>query len=89
MRGAPHSEFAIPMQLGRPMPMSTSPGGAAAPATAGRGEVGGLRRSIDKFRGTDTPLCVVLSLRVFRLEICWSLSLGGWWPPNLARRSKQ
>ena len=28
---------------------------AAAPATAGRGEVGGLRRSIDKFRGTDTP----------------------------------
>jgi hypothetical protein len=40
------------------MMMSASPGGAVvlvAPATAGRGEVGGLRRSIDKFRGTDTP----------------------------------
>ena len=39
------------------MMMSALPGGAAAlvaPATAGRGEVGGLRQSIDKFRGTDT-----------------------------------
>ena len=157
--------------VGRPMMMPTSPGGAAAlvaPATAGRGGVGGLRRSIDKFRGTDTAtmrrlltstfpagksaglypfagggrrnlarrsstgagarisfvlvelligaagrrwssggravevrgrgrrcrraierpggLCVVRSLRLFRLEICWSLSLCGWWPPNLARR---
>ena len=27
------------MELGRPMLMSTSPGGAAAPATAGGGEV--------------------------------------------------
>ena len=34
-------------------------------------------------------LCVVLSLRLFRLEICWSLSLGGWWPLNLARRLRR
>ena len=27
---------------------------SGGPATAGRGEVGGVRRSIDKFRGTDT-----------------------------------
>ena len=53
------------MELGRPMLMSTSPGGAAAPATAtaGGGEVGGVRRSIDKFRGTDTaPELTLLSL---------------------------
>jgi hypothetical protein len=34
-------------------------------------------------------LCVVCSLRHFRLEICWSLSLGGWWPRNLARRLRR
>jgi hypothetical protein len=31
-------------------------------------------------------LCVVLSLRHFRREICRSLSLGGGWPPDPARR---
>ena len=58
--------------IGRPMMMPTSPGGAAAlvaPATAGRGEVGGLRRSIDKFRGTDTGLTLRRLLTpTFRLE---------------------
>ena len=46
--------------------MSTSPGGAAAPAAVEDGEIGGLRQSIDKFRGTDT-VYGVLSLRHFRL----------------------
>jgi hypothetical protein len=31
----------------------------------------------------------VLSLRHFRLEICWSLSLGGWWPLSPARRLRR
>ena len=46
--------------------MSTSPGGAAAPAAVEDGEIGGLRQSIDKFRGTDT-VYGVLSLQHFRL----------------------
>ena len=48
------------------MMMSTSPGGAAAPAAVEDGEIGGLRQSIDKFRGTDT-VYGVLSLQHFRL----------------------
>jgi hypothetical protein len=58
--------FEATMELGRPMMMSASPGGAApmvAPATAGRGEVGGLRQSIDKFRGTNTARSPSLAQR--------------------------
>src|SRR5271170_3443045 len=48
-----------------------------------------LSRAHARARPSGGVFCVVLSLRVFWLEIYWSLSFGVWWPRNLARRLRR
>ena len=67
-------------------PTDDDVGFAGSGRRRGRAASHGVIDNDRKFRSTDGSVCGVLSLRHFRLAGWCSLSLGGWWPRNPARR---